>query len=154
VLPIAIGIGAGAELRQPLGIALVGGLLVSQFVTLYLTPTIYVVMEQLAARARRFGEHMGRRRKREWARREVDHNGVDAARRDDSSGVLPHDIVQKVVYVGAARWQPETAIRHPNLDFRFEYVDASRLGARRCWKSGDLGDAIIAVLCADGTNRM
>ena len=61
VLPIAIGIGAGAELRQPLGIALVGGLMVSQFVTLYLTPTIYVVMEQLAAQARRLASTMGRR---------------------------------------------------------------------------------------------
>jgi HAE1 family hydrophobic/amphiphilic exporter-1 len=61
VLPIAIGIGAGAELRQPLGIALVGGLMVSQFVTLYLTPTIYVVMEQLAAQARRLPSTMGRR---------------------------------------------------------------------------------------------
>ena len=50
VLPIAIGAGAGAELRQPLGIALVGGLLVSQVLTLYMTPVLYIYMEQLAAK--------------------------------------------------------------------------------------------------------
>ncbi len=52
VLPIAIGAGAGAELRQPLGIALVGGLIVSQVLTLYMTPVLYIYMEQLAAATR------------------------------------------------------------------------------------------------------
>ena len=52
VLPIALGLGAGAELRQPMGVAIVGGLLLSQLITLFVTPVLYVAFDRLAARWR------------------------------------------------------------------------------------------------------
>jgi Cu/Ag efflux pump CusA len=55
-LPLAIQEGTGSELRKPLGITIVGGLLVSQILTLYTTPVIYLYMDKL-------GKFLSRRRK-------------------------------------------------------------------------------------------
>jgi len=52
-VPLALGTGDGAEMRQPLGIAIVGGLILSQLLTLYTTPVVYVLMDRLAAKRTR-----------------------------------------------------------------------------------------------------
>lgn len=66
-LPIAIGLGEGSELRRPLGIALIGGLLISQTLTLLSTPALYVIFSCLAERAR---VRRQRRRERRMAKRQ------------------------------------------------------------------------------------
>jgi multidrug efflux pump len=65
-LPLALGVGDGAELRRPLGVSIIGGLIVSQALTLYTTPVVYLYLDRFrlwsAARLRRYSEYMPRRR--------------------------------------------------------------------------------------------
>jgi multidrug efflux pump subunit AcrB len=56
-LPLALGQGAGSELRHPLGVAIVGGLLVSQWLTLYTTPVVYLYLDRLSRWLSRGGHH-------------------------------------------------------------------------------------------------
>jgi HAE1 family hydrophobic/amphiphilic exporter-1 len=60
-LPIAVGLGAGAESRRPLGLAVVGGLLFSQLLTLFVTPVFYIYMDRLQQALRRSKVRGGRR---------------------------------------------------------------------------------------------
>jgi multidrug efflux pump len=52
-LPLALGTGTGSELRRPLGITIVGGLLVSQVLTLFTTPVVYLFFDRLGRRSRK-----------------------------------------------------------------------------------------------------
>ncbi len=60
-VPIALGYGAGGEARQPLGLVVVGGLLFSQLVTLYLTPVFYIYMAALQDRVNAW-RHRGKKK--------------------------------------------------------------------------------------------
>jgi multidrug efflux pump subunit AcrB len=52
-LPLALGTGVGSEIRRPLGITIVGGLILSQLLTLYTTPVVYIYMDRLQTSLRR-----------------------------------------------------------------------------------------------------
>jgi Cu/Ag efflux pump CusA len=71
-VPLAVGTGTGAELRRPLGIAIVGGLIFSQILTLYTTPVTYLMFDRMA----RF---FNRGKKRSAWRLELDSAEIDEA---------------------------------------------------------------------------
>jgi HAE1 family hydrophobic/amphiphilic exporter-1 len=75
-LPIALGLGAGADARRPLGLAVVGGLLLSQLLTLYITPVVYIYMGSFQ---RGLGAVRGRLAHRSDARRVPGHRPAPAS---------------------------------------------------------------------------
>ena len=86
-VPIAVGYGAGGEARQPLGLAVVGGLLFSQLITLYLTPVFYTYMEALVKQFKKEAAHWRNRTRpsRRWGRPGAvashDREGLDVRKR-------------------------------------------------------------------------
>ena len=74
-LPIALGIGAGGEARQPLGLAVVGGLVLSQFLTLYITPVVYIYMDAFQSWLGRLSQSRRRQAPQELVEAEVVDRG-------------------------------------------------------------------------------
>ena len=89
-VPLAFGTGIGSELRRPLGIAMVGGLLLSQVLTLYTTPVIYIFFDNLAQRdsraaSRRSARDAATSRSRQAQRMNISASIYPPAGRDDAA---------------------------------------------------------------------
>jgi hypothetical protein len=88
ILPIAIGFGAGAESRRPMGIAVVGGLLTSTFLTLIVIPIVYVVFSEVAHR-------VARSRLSPSQRRPSPSSSRNEPRRRTDSASVPFDLAAR-----------------------------------------------------------
>ncbi len=99
-LPLMFGTGTGSELRHPLGVSIVGGLLVSQVLTLFTTPVIYLVFDRMAARLRA-ASRRGRRRSLRCRAREYLGAIHSSAGRDDASDDWCRALRQRCIHVAA-----------------------------------------------------
>ncbi len=90
-VPLALAMGMGAELRRPLGIAIVAGLIVSQLLTLYTTPVIYLYFDRLSKRFNRFLRQAGRANEKDQENGNGNNNGNSKGNSNDD-GHLPEMI--------------------------------------------------------------
>ena len=133
-LPLAIGTGVGSELRRPLGIAIVGGLIVSQILTLYTTPVIYLAFDRLA---RRFG-------RRVESPRRIRRHSTPGAAYEHVGNLHPaagcHDAADHRRHARRASWRSGSfpSPRFPQVEFPTINVSAVFAG-RQPGNHGDFG---------------
>ena len=122
-LPLALGSGTGAELRRPLGIAIVGGLIVSQMLTLYTTPVIYIFFERLAEDISRVGART--RHTEAFGGKPAMNISAPFIRRPVATTLL----VVAIAMAGAVAFRLLPVARLPEMDFPTIAVGASLPGA-------------------------
>ncbi|WP_284284337.1 hypothetical protein [Mesorhizobium amorphae] len=78
-----------------------------------------------------------------------------AADRRSRREVAPFEteVHQVLIYIGNGRWPQPSSLRHPNLSFQFEVVNSVDVDARLLIDRGDMGDAVFAILCREGSSR-